>query len=721
MANTIVTLSGEEADLYKAFQRIIDQQNKTDAGYKKIKDASKEAANAAKQAAKDAAAAEQSRAAAIDSVTGKVLAAVGSYVSLQGAVQLVTAAHNDLVQRQDRSLQLAREIAAAQQEAAKNMAGQTPTQIGKALEEQVPTISKATGFADLPKITTALGSAASIVGADAAPSAVTAAAKLTKFTPDELQKTTTATADIMAATGLKDAERAMALLASTGSVARPEQLAKLATGSAVAVNAAISSAPNQDKVAAAGEAVAVYAKLSKVDPEGSASATATVQLIKQIADVFTDTKAARERNDKIDQLRTASTDAPLAIEKAAIQVEQKRMLTTGMDPADQSLYAREARNELAKAEAELAAARQKAAKDAQELTRLETVARVTGTSSELIKQREAAARDLPGAKAELESAQAQWMGPFSEYKARKFEFQATSENPNATEDQRAAAARAVEESTQRFTLADRRRTEAEARVEELQRVSTVSADPGTFQERLALVQKTPELKSKVSESLTGEAKFLSLFRELLDSNSGMSEDLRAAGKAITTDPAAFRALAGTTVQTDQAKITDAETRLQAAVNVKGTYDTESQVSAEIAKTVAVAQTAVSRGGLDYMSDLISAGQRTASRGTDSLPGQILEGQAQIMETIRVQGPNPAKNNIDVLVTALESLRTLSELPAVIRDAEKNNRLEEFLKQQNELQEKTNQLLEQLRANGGINAIPQAPSPQAIRNQVEVNK
>ena len=49
MANTIVTLSGDDAELYKAFQRIIDQQNKTDAGYKKIKDASKEAAAEAKK------------------------------------------------------------------------------------------------------------------------------------------------------------------------------------------------------------------------------------------------------------------------------------------------------------------------------------------------------------------------------------------------------------------------------------------------------------------------------------------------------------------------------------------------------------------------------------------------------------------------------------------------------------------------------------------------
>ena len=59
MAQTIVTLSGDDAELYKAFQRILDQQAKTDAGYKKIRGASKEAADAAKAAAKEQADAEK--------------------------------------------------------------------------------------------------------------------------------------------------------------------------------------------------------------------------------------------------------------------------------------------------------------------------------------------------------------------------------------------------------------------------------------------------------------------------------------------------------------------------------------------------------------------------------------------------------------------------------------------------------------------------------------
>jgi hypothetical protein len=272
-------------------------------------------------------------------------------------VQLVSKAHDEMIERQDRSLQLARDIAAAQQEAAKNMAGQSSAQIGEALEKEVPRIAQETQFADLAKLTTALGSASSIVGPEAAPGVVEAAARVTKFTPDELQKTSTATADIMAATGLKDAERALALLASTGAVARPEQLSKLATGSAVAINAAVTAAPTQDKVEAAGEAAAVYARLSAVDPEGQSAATATVQLIKQISDVFTDTKAARERNQQIETLRTAQTDSAIGIERQELNVEERRTRAAAFDPADTSVQARESRNDLAAAEAALSAAR----------------------------------------------------------------------------------------------------------------------------------------------------------------------------------------------------------------------------------------------------------------------------------------------------------------------------------------------------------------------------
>jgi hypothetical protein len=412
MANTIVTLSGEEADLYKAFQRIIDQQNKTDAGYKKIKDASKEAANAAKQAAKDAEAAEKSRKATIDGVASSVLATAGAYGSWQTAVQAVDAVHEKMVQRQAESLRLGRELAAAQQEAAKNLAGSTPKQISEALQKTVPEIANATKFPDLPKITTALGSSASIVGEEMAKDVVKTSAQLTKFTPEELQKTATATSDIMKATGLQDPKQGLSMLASAGSVARPEQLAKLATGAAVAINASTSMSPQQDRVAAAKEGVALYATVSKVDPEGQASGTAVVQFMKQISDVFTDPKLQRERVEKITALEAAKPENTLAVERAQLKLDEVKQKAATFMPGDSSFQARDAALDAQKAELDLAAVRAKAAKDAEELSRLTTIARATGTDPKTAKAREAAIRDLPSAKAELETAQSQWMGPF---------------------------------------------------------------------------------------------------------------------------------------------------------------------------------------------------------------------------------------------------------------------------------------------------------------------
>ena len=317
MANTIVTLSGDDAELYKAFQRIIDQQNKTDAGYKKIKDASKEAAAEAKKNAREQERDEKGHRDRIDGMIGSVGGLVASYVSVTAAISLASRANADLVSNQDKAIAKARELAAAQQEAAKNMAGQTPQQISDTLQKTVPEIAQATQFSDLAKLTTALGSASSIVGEDQAKGVVAASAELTRFTPGELQATATATADIMAASGLKDAKEALALLASTGSVARPEQLSKLAQGAAVAVNASIAQAPQQDKVEAAKEGVALYSKLSKVDPTGQSAATATTDFIKQVSNVFADPKVVKERTQRIEDLKLGKTDNALAIEAAA--------------------------------------------------------------------------------------------------------------------------------------------------------------------------------------------------------------------------------------------------------------------------------------------------------------------------------------------------------------------------------------------------------------------
>jgi len=377
MAQSIITLSGDEASLFKAFQKIIEQQAKVDGGYKKIKDASRDAAAAAKAAAKEEEADNKRRQQSIDNVATSVAGLVTGYLSISSAVALVNKAQAELVTNQEKSLTIARELAAAQQEAAKNLVGQTPAQISETLQKTVPEIAKRSGFADLPKLTVALGSAASIVGEEQARGVVEQSARITRFTPGELQNTATAASDILKATGLKDAREALSLLASTGSVARPEQLAKLATGAAVAINSSIGQAPQQDRVEAAKEGVALYAALSKVDPQGQSAATATGQFIKQISDVFTDTKVARERDAKIEQLTAALKPNELAIVRADLNLEEATQKAGFFGAGDTSLEAREARAAAEIAQENTQQARRKQALDAAELQRLEEMRNLT--------------------------------------------------------------------------------------------------------------------------------------------------------------------------------------------------------------------------------------------------------------------------------------------------------------------------------------------------------
>lgn len=707
MSKTIVTLSGDDAELFRAFQRIIDQQSKTDAGYRKLAQSSRDAANAAKKSAKEAADAERDRQRQVDNMAGAVTGMVASYVSVQGAINLVTAAHSRMVERQGEALDLARQIAASQQEAAKNMAGQSPAQIDEALTQRVPEIAKATKFADLPKLTTALGSAASIVGPEAAPDVVRAAAQVTRFTPDELQKTTTATADLMAATGLKDAERALALLASTGSVARPEQLSKLATGAAVAANAAVTAAPNQAPVAAASEAIALYAKLSKVDPEGQSAATATVGIIKQIGDLFTDTKQARERADKIETLRGQAAAVPLAIERAAIDVEEKRQKAAPYKPDDQSIPARESRLELAKAETELADARKRAATVSRDLAHLEAVARVTGTTPEA----QAAKVQLPLEFAAMRSLEDKLPAAVRQKVAAQSTLEGLQKRPGGADPEQLAKAQGE------FNAADEALRTLAAGVEaakaKIAELRAAAPDPGTFAGRLELVQKTPELRQQLTESLTGEAKFLPLMKQLLESGSQMANEFDSARRVVNTRPESFRAVASTTVQTDQARIVAAETGFNATRNIAQTFETDGQIRDAASKIAASAIVTTDRGAMDNLQSAFFTAQRGLDSMTATTPDYLVRVEQQLQQRLFDLGNRGADpKQIDVAKSAFDAVQELAKLPAVLDRFKSDAELKQFLADQATLQRKTNELLS--RISDKLPDVSQRPAPAAIR-------
>lgn len=705
MANTIVTLSGDDAELYKAFQRIIDQQNKTDAGYKKIKDASKEAAAEAKKNAREQERDEKGHRDRIDGMIGSVGGLVASYVSVTAAISLASRANADLVSNQDKAIAKARELAAAQQEAAKNMAGQTPQQISDTLQKTVPEIAQATQFSDLAKLTTALGSAASIVGEDQAKGVVAASAELTRFTPGELQSTATATADIMAASGLKDAKEALALLASTGSVARPEQLSKLAQGAAVAVNASIAQAPQQDKVEAAKEGVALYSKLSKVDPTGQSAATATTDFIKQVSNVFADPKVVKERTQRIEDLKLGKTDNALAIEAAQIRLGQAQEMARFFKPDDQSREARTARLNVDKATQDVSQAELKQTRDAAELQKLTTIQRVTGNESAADR---AERRDMTNVAERHVSIRLE-----------------NIENlKKAIEEINAKPTRFENDIKQRRGFeADLARNEKElperrARVEELKAMDKQAAtDPGTFNARLALIQQTPELRAQVGEGITGEAKFLPLFKQLLDGQSAFNAELTSANKTITTDTKAFDAVAKSTVETPQSKIVQSENATKTSIEIQQARNVEGQTRAAISGIFTEAMSASSTGMFTSVGNVVNSALQPMGR---TLNPTGLYGRHEQMDLQRrlefLQTNNAPMDQQQVVAQALTEIAKLAALPERLKAMESDQAtLQQFLSSQNELTAETNRLLANMP--GATPIAPPTPPPNNIRAQI----
>lgn len=692
MAQTIVTLSGDDAELYKAFQRILDQQAKTEGGYKKVAGASKEAAAAAKAAAKEQAEDEKRRREALADSVGAVTDMFTAYISVSSAVAALTKAHTELLENQDKALGKAKELAAAQQEAAKNLAGKTPEQISQTLQRTVPEIAKETKFSDLAKLTTALGSAASIVGEDKATGVVSAAAQLTRFTPQALGTTATATADIMAATGLGDAKEALALLASTGSVARPEDLSKLAQGAAAAVNAAIAQAPAQDKVDAAREGVALYAKLTAVDPSGQSAATATTDFIRQVSALFADPKLVKERTERIETLKLGTTDNALAVQSAQMRIADTQRTAEFFKPTDQSPEAETARLQLAKARQDLAQAELKAKRDADELRRLQVIDTATKAETpEQFAQRKQAKQN--------EASQLRAEATDQTTKADRLYKEAKARDPNFVTDTDIFWLRF---GSQGAESKNKRAQEIETELQTMQ----PEGNPDTFKQRLEVVQRTPELRGALQETLTGEAKFQPLFRQLLDGESKLTAGFNEALSTVTTDVSAFETVAATTVQTPQARVVEAANLAETALNIQQSTDTEGQVRAAVGKIFTEAMGASSSDMLTGLgsigsSYLTSPFQRTMVAQSEFGVEQVSDLQDRILY---LQNTNAPQAQIETAGAAIEAINKLLVLPERLEALKANgDDVTKFLQRQNEIMEQTNILLEQSLNNQPSNA------------------
>lgn len=363
MAGVVVELSGDEAKLLRSMQKVIEQNAKVGDSFGKL--------------GKDGKKSSDSIASAFEAGAKNLTSMVTGVAAVTAGVQVLSDVQQKFVEQMKASLALVKDLATAQQEAAKNLAGNDEKTISDALTKTVPEIAKSTSFSDLSKITTALGSSASIVGEDKARSAVEVSAQLTRFKKDDLQSTATSTADIMKAAQISGKE-AMSLLLTSGAVARPEELPKLAGGASRAIYAGVDASPTQAPVEAAKDTAALFAVFSKVDKKGESAATATIQMIDLLRETFNPTRDDKaKRDDRIAELlkeQSVTAEEQVAIDRAMFNVQQKELIAKRLDPNDKRAGAQDIRLDLAEANASLVRA-QKAAgigdKETEELRRLQ--------------------------------------------------------------------------------------------------------------------------------------------------------------------------------------------------------------------------------------------------------------------------------------------------------------------------------------------------------------
>jgi hypothetical protein len=553
MAESIVTLSADEAALLKAFQKIQSSQGETDKGYVKNEKSSKKAAD---QAIKDAErvereskrageavfrehqklldqqdlenrkAAQRQEALARETAFAEVKAAIkaaeqeiaatekilkakekaaekeqklsGSsleglgkmalgFLTVDAAIQTVSETQKRFVMQMRESVELVQKMATAQQEASKNLAGNSNEAISDILLKKVPEIALRANFSDLPKITTAIGSVASIIGDDSAPGVVEEVAKLTRNKKEDLQSTATAVADIMKALGVKDAKSAIALALSSGSVARPEEFSKLAEGLSKSILAAIASNPNQDPIEAGKDGAALFSFLTKIDKEGRSSATASGQIQGLFRETFSPTVDDRMKRDtRIRELSEQNAITPeerVAIDRANFSLLQKEKIANAFKPEDIGVKASDARLDFAEAKAAL----------------------VRATKSATLSESD---------------------------------------------------------------LEELKRLEAQKQLS--------SEDPGNFVGRLQKVQQNPELNRVVESMLSTEEVFKPIARGLLDPNSEHMKDFLKVRSAISTDVSVFDAGLETMNITPQQKLAYALEKSKTANAVKNFGDFETQ-------------------------------------------------------------------------------------------------------------------------------------------------
>lgn len=301
-AEQIVTLTGDDAALFKAYQRIIDQQIKMEKGLDRVADKAKKA----KEAVKPLEASDFSEANAtldefgnLASLGGdKMAKMVGSVSNTSIALGAAATVMRVIIGHQERMNELAREqletsnaLAKSQAEAIKNMAVFSMPDTQDILSNELPSIARKTGFSNIGLLTQAVGESISIVPKEQAIDAVTVAAELNTLTPDGLKATAAGLSDLMVTTQVPNANEVYGLVSTLQPNARPAdtvQFIKNLSKSTAAANA--TKGQEFDAKEASREAGAAFAFLTTqtTDLTGDSSSSNLANLMSYTQSMFGD-------------------------------------------------------------------------------------------------------------------------------------------------------------------------------------------------------------------------------------------------------------------------------------------------------------------------------------------------------------------------------------------------------------------------------------------------
>lgn len=281
MASVVVTMSADEARLWKAQQKIIEQQTKLERKFSSTAQVSRNSAEKVRQHYK-----QQDD--AVTQVKKSVGAYAASFATVEVAIQSVMGYLQNQIELQRESLELAKNLGKAQQEAAKNLTGLTTAQKAEVFK-QASKIAVDVGFSDLPALQEAMGQVTSLTGGDLqlATAAVTEAARLNPLTPDGVAPMAAAIADIAKSTGVTGEGLASGFILETQAqshIRNVELLAKNLTP----VLATATGAFDGSDTEVARETAALFAFLSQrvADDTGERTKTSSVQILSGLDKFF---------------------------------------------------------------------------------------------------------------------------------------------------------------------------------------------------------------------------------------------------------------------------------------------------------------------------------------------------------------------------------------------------------------------------------------------------